>query len=291
MTQHARAAGRATGRRSATVAALGLLALVAALTLPGTADAAPDWADPGEATITPGVQMLTEGAQCTANFVFTDGADVFLGYAAHCAGTGGSTATNGCDADTLPTGTEVDIEGASQPGTLAYSSWETMQEQGESDPSICQYNDFALVELHEDDRDAVNPTVPFWGGPDELGSDGSQLLQKVYGYGNSQLRLGIEHLRPTEGYSLGPDAGGWTHSVYTVLPGVPGDSGGALLDAQGRALGTVSTLALAPLPASNGVADLSESLAYAEDEGGMDVKLATGTRAFGGGRLLPDLVP
>jgi hypothetical protein len=120
---------------------------------------------PSEATITPGVQMVTGGGQCTANFIFTDGDDVLIGYSAHCAGTGGSTATNGCDAGTLPTGTEVDIEGASQPGTLAYSSWETMQEQGESDSNTCQYNDFALVAIHPDDHDAVNPTIPFWGGP------------------------------------------------------------------------------------------------------------------------------
>ena len=33
--------------------------------------------------------MYTDGAQCTANFVFTDGSrHVFVGYAAHCAGTG-----------------------------------------------------------------------------------------------------------------------------------------------------------------------------------------------------------
>ena len=32
--------------------------------------------------------MYTDGAQCTANFVFTDGAgNTYVGYAAHCAGT------------------------------------------------------------------------------------------------------------------------------------------------------------------------------------------------------------
>ena len=42
------------------------------------------WAPADTATIHPGVQMYTDGAQCTGNFVFTDGAaNVYVGYAAH----------------------------------------------------------------------------------------------------------------------------------------------------------------------------------------------------------------
>src|SRR4051812_9416301 len=60
------------------------------------------WAPAATATIHPGVMMYTDGAQCTANFVFTDSAgDVFVGYAAHCAGTGQATDTNGCTAASL----------------------------------------------------------------------------------------------------------------------------------------------------------------------------------------------
>ena len=264
------------------VVALGMLAS------PSPADASPGWADPDEAAVTPGVQMVTEGGQCTANFVFTDGADVLIGYSAHCAGTGGSTATNGCDAGTLPTGTQVDIEGASQPGTLAYSSWETMQQRGETDANTCQYNDFALVAIHPDDHDAVNPTIPFWGGPDALGGT-SAPFETVYTYGNSSLRLGIELLSPKEGYSLGQSADGWNHSVYTATPGIPGDSGSAMLDRDGNAMGSLSTLAIAPLAGSNGVTDLALALEYANTHGGMSAELATGTVPFGGGLILTDL--
>jgi hypothetical protein len=264
-----------------------LLAALGALASPATADASAQWADPAEATITPGVQMVTEGGQCTANFIFTDGDDVLIGYSAHCAGTGGSTATNGCDAGTLPTGTtEVDIEGASQPGTLVYSAWETMQERNESDSNTCQYNDFALVAIHPDDHDAVNPTIPFWGGPDALG-DSTSAGEKVYTYGNSSLRLGIELLSPKEGYSLGQNADGWNHPVYTVTPGVPGDSGSAFLDSNGHAVGSLSTLALAPLAGSNGVTDLALALEYANQHGGMNATLAQGTEPFAGGLILP----
>ena len=42
--------------------------------------AAPTWAPADSAAIHPGVQMYTDGAQCTANFVFTDGAaNVYVG--------------------------------------------------------------------------------------------------------------------------------------------------------------------------------------------------------------------
>ena len=119
--------------------------------------------------------MYTEGAQCTANFVFTDGAgNTYVGYAAHCAGTGEATDTNGCDAGSLPLGTQVDFaEGGSLVsegtrvggGTLAYSSWLTMQGRGETDENTCAYNDLALVKVDAADVSKVNPSVPFWGGP------------------------------------------------------------------------------------------------------------------------------
>ena len=261
---------------------------IASLSLSGTGSAAAErvtWAPADVATVHPGVQTFTDGAQCTANFVFTDGVDVFIGQAAHCAGTGSATETDGCSAGTLPEGTPVEIDGASQPGTLVYSSWVRMQEAGESDPDTCAYNDFALVQLDPSDHDVVNPSVPFFGGPTSLGATTS-FGDKVYTYGNSGLRFGIETLSPKEGYSLGQDSSGWTHDVYTVTPGIPGDSGSAVLAGDGAALGTLSTVALLPFPASNGVSDLASELAYAQANGFSGVRLATGTEPFVGG-LLP----
>jgi hypothetical protein len=266
--------------------AAAMIAALASVATPTAADAATDWASEDEATITPGVQMVTGGGQCTANFVYTDGSDVLIGYSAHCAGTGEATSTNGCEAGTLPTGTEVEIEGADNPGTLVYSSWETMQQRGETDGNTCQYNDFALVAIHPDDHDAVNPTIPFWGGPDALG-DSTAAGEKVYTYGNSSLRLGIDLLKPKEGYSLGQTADGWNHPVYTATPGIPGDSGSAFLDSNGHAVGSLSTLALAPLAGSNGVTDLALALDYANQHGGVSAELANGTTPFGGGLILP----
>ena len=95
-----------------------------------------------------------------------------------------------------------------------------------------------------------------------LDTDGTAAGERVYSYGNSSLRFGITQLSPKTGISLG-SGGGWSHDVYTVSPGIPGDSGSAFLSSTGQAMGTLSTLQIAPLPAGNGVGDLSHELAYA----------------------------
>jgi hypothetical protein len=273
-----------TATRRLTAAALTATALLAATSLaPASADAS-GWASTADATVRPGVQLVSDGGQCTANFVFTDGADVLIGSAAHCTGLGQATDTDGCDAGSLPLGSRVDIEGAAHPGTLVYSSWLTMQQRGEPDADACAYNDFALVRIDPRDHGRVNPTVPHWGGPVALG-DGTTSLERVHTYGNSSLRLGLDLLKPKTGTSLGQSGGGWTHTVYTATPGIPGDSGSAFLDGQGRATGTLSTLALAPYAGSNGVTDLPRSLAYANQHGGVSAQLATGTEGFDGTQL------
>jgi hypothetical protein len=67
----------------------------------------------------------------------------------------------------------------------------------------------------------------------------------------------------------------------TLSPGIPGDSGSAYLDAQGRALGVLSTLQLAPLPASNGVGDLAHELDYLHAHSAFTgLQLALGTERF-----------
>jgi len=274
------------------LAAAALTAGLVATTLTGgAATAAPTWAPAATAKIHPGGQMYTAGAQCTANFVYTDTAgNVYVGYAAHCAGTGGATDTDGCLAQSLPLGTKVEFaEGGSVltegtivgSGTLVYSSWRTMQARGESDSNTCAYNDLGLAKVDAGSVANVNPSIPFWGGPTGLNTTGSTAGSGVYSFGNSSLRGGITQLSPKTGLSLGAQGNGWSHPVYTVTPGIPGDSGSAFMDGQGRALGTLSTLALAPLVLSNGVGDLSHELAYAQAHSGIaGLRLVNGTEPF-----------
>ncbi len=209
------------------------------------------------------------------------------GQAAHCSGTGAATDTNGCDAGSLPLGTAVEIDGATRPGTLAYSSWLTMQGAGETDADTCQYNDFALVRLDPADAGSAEPVGPVLGRPDRAcARRARQRARRSSATATRRCALGVTTLSPKEGASLGSEAGGWNHPVYTVTPGVPGDSGSGFFDRQGRAFGTLSTLALAPLPASNGVSDLNLALGYMRSHGGPDAQLVPGTAPFRG-PLLP----
>lgn len=274
-------------RWRARVLVVGALALaIVALAGPTPARAAPTWAPAATAAIHPGVQTYTQGAQCTANFVFYDATDVYIGQAAHCSGTGGNTETNGCTAGSLPLGTPVEVRGAAHPGVLVYNSWLTMQSAGETDPATCQYNDLALVRLDPADVGSVNPSVPKWGGPTGIDTNGTVRGDRVYSYGNSSLRAGVTTLSPKTGISLGDDGGTWSHAVYTVSPGVPGDSGSAFLSADGTAVGVLSTLAIAPLAGSNGVGDLANELAYLRSHTSFTgVQLALGTVPFNGNQL------
>ncbi|HEX4345413.1 MAG TPA: serine protease [Solirubrobacteraceae bacterium] len=232
------------------------------------------------APIHPGVQLFTDGAQCTANFVFRDAHDTYVGQAAHCSGTGAETATNGCTSQSLPIGTAVTVTGATRPGTLVYNSWLTMQALHETDADTCAYNDLALVRLDPADAANVDPTVPGFGGPTGVAS-GPGVLASVFSYGNSELRGAIAQLSPKQGLVVQVDGGGWSRGVYTVTPGIPGDSGSGFMNASGQAVGILSTLAIAPLPLSNGVGDLAKELDYMHAHSTFTgVQLVNGTRPF-----------
>ena len=280
-------------RLAGAVALLAAPVLGAAVVTAPPAHAAPTWAPAATAAITPGVQMYTQGAQCTGNFVFTDASDnVYVGYAAHCAGLGEATDTNGCLNESVPLGTAVTFnkggslvsEGTQVgTGTLVYSSWRTMRANGVTDANTCAYNDFALVKVSTADKGKVNPSIPFWGGPTGIDTNGTAAGDRVWSYGNSSLRGGVTLLSPKTGISLGDAAadGGWSHPLYTVTPGVPGDSGSAFVSAGGKAVGTLSTLGLAPLPASNNIGDLAKELAFAQANSGISgLTLVNGTEPF-----------
>ena len=262
---------------------LALGAAVAALALAGLSPAAASaWAPAATATVHPGVQLFTNGAQCTANFIYSDGTNVYIGQAAHCSGTGGNTETNGCSSGSLPIGTPVDITGASRPGTLVYNSWLTMQGLGEKDADTCAFNDLALVQVDAADVGKVNPSVPGFGGPTGVGTV-TGTGETVFSYGNSELRGGVTKLSPKQGILIQNEGNGWSHDVTTVTPGIPGDSGSGFFNSSGQAFGILSTLQLAPLAGSNGVGDLGKELAYMHAHSSFSgVNLVPGTEPFNG---------
>src|SRR3954451_19354783 len=269
------------------VAATTLIAPVAAAAPSVAARTTAAWAPAATATIHPGVQLFTDGSQCTANFIYSDGTTTYIGQAAHCSGTVGNTETNGCTSGSLPVGTPVEITGASKPGTLVYNSWLTMQQLGESDAETCQYNDLALVQVDPADVAKVNPSMPHWGGPTGLNASGLSMLEQIYSYGNSELRLGITQLSPKTGISNADTPGGWSHGTTMITPGIPGDSGSGLLNSAGQATGVLSTLGISlPDGSTNNFGDLSRELNYLHTHTSFTgVNLVPGTEAFNSGQL------
>ena len=79
-----------------------------------------------------------------------------------------------------------------------------MQAAGETDADTCDYNDIALVKLDPADRDKVNPSIPFWGGPTGV-TDTTTQGAKVLSYGNSSLRGGVTAAEPEGGRLARPE--------------------------------------------------------------------------------------
>jgi hypothetical protein len=234
-------------------------------------------------TITPGVLMLSpidenSANACTAAFVFSGGGKTYLGYAAHCAGAGTAMGLSGCRERSLPMGTTVLIEdknGTRSNGRLAYSSWATMQQRGESDQSLCLLNDFALVQVDPGAVGSVDPTVPILGGPTALDSNGMTAGEPVFSYQPNNGGTVVK-----EGDVVSEGTGGRSHRVLTNPPGRPGDSGSGYLDGNGRAFGVLSVQFLDGSGA-NGVTDLAMALSYANRYGGIGrVALVPGRKPF-----------
>jgi hypothetical protein len=236
-------------------------ALLALATSGAQAAVPPGWAPAATAAVHPGTQTYTQSSQCTANFVYVDGAGVYLGQAAHCSSTDGNGETDGCKAHSLPIGTPVRVVGAKKPGVMVYNSWLAMQAAGEKDANTCAYNDLALVRIDPADVASVNPSIPAWGGPVGLNTGGTTSGDPVYSYGHSSLLLGLAQLGPRQGQSRG-------------------DSGSAFLDAHGNALGVLSTIDIGT-DFSNGVGDVSRELTYLHTHSALTaVQIAMGTEPF-----------
>jgi hypothetical protein len=102
----------------------------------------------------------------------------------------------------------------------------------------------------------------------------------VYTYGNSSLRGGVPQLRPKQGVVIESVGNGWSRTVLTVTPGIPGDSGSGFLSGTGEAIGTLSTLQVLPLAGTNGVGDLRSELTYAQTHGMPGLQLVPGNKPF-----------
>lgn len=215
------------------------------------------------ATVRPGVKHVTNGAQCTTNFVFRDRTTdkLYMGTAAHCidnVGVGGKSSIG-----TFGGGTSI-------VATVAFSTWET--------PGLG--SDFALMEIPADREKDVHPAVIHFGGPTHLAYMPSvQSYDKVITYGNSGLRPGPQELDWHEGYVTG--RGTWYTNVYTVTPAIFGDSGSGIMTADGGAIGAASTIHFAPVPGQNSFGNIPPVIDWM-NRNGWDLELQTWDLLDGG---------
>ena len=192
------------------------------------------------------------------------------------------TETNGCDSGSLPIGTAGRGQRRQPARDAGLQLVADDAGMGETDPDACQYNDFALVKLDPADVGSVNPSVPGFGGPTGLGSSAAGLGDTVYTLRELVAARGVTtaepeagHRRPGRGQRLEP------HRLH----GDPGRSRATRAadswTTTGKAIGVLSTLQIAPIPASNGVGDLRHELDYLHAHSSFGgVNLVNGTEPF-----------
>lgn len=162
--------------------------------------------------IRPGQLLIIEGGTlCSSNFVFTNGADFFIGTAGHCGEVGDQVTML-----FLPAGL-VDI------GEVVLSVVGPEDEPG---------NDFALISIDPSLNQYVSPSMAYWGGPTGVfASDGPAVVQHagwglVVGTGGTP-RVGLGTV--------------WTNDPW-FFEGVvsPGDSGSGANVLGGLAAGNIT---------------------------------------------------
>ena len=227
---------------------------------------------PTRTQIRPGVEISSRNGSCTSNFLYAENSvTVYIGVAAHCFSEDTNSGIDPCNTRNEAIGfAGITIENASRPGTLAYSSWSAMQQRGETPGSdVCSLNDFALVQIHPDDLANIHPAAIGFGGPVALFTGLAAVGDTVYSYGQSAAHGGVNDLEEKRGRITRIVGGGLGYRISTDSPGLPGDSGSAVLHQDGRALGVLSDVGvgIGLAPVSNGVVNLERALDYARRGG------------------------
>lgn len=165
--------------------------------------------------IRPGA-LITAPQHCTVSFAFnsTSNDTLYLGTAGHC----------------VSVDDRVSLDGEGPIGTVVWTVESSLTE------------DFALVEVDEEHRDQVDPTVCTWGGPTGLDEGDSSPGEDLYEYGWGLATFATEetrsrvHVENIQNGSL----------VSWNGVGSGGDSGAPILDSDGEAL-AVHVAGLTPL--------------------------------------------
>ena len=156
---------------------------------------------------------------CTANFIFTDSVDYYIGTAGHCTNSAGETVTMQVDTTTL-----ADV------GTVVAR---TNHPPGDGIPG----DDFSLIKLDPAvvAKWGVDPAIPFIGGPQGVYDGCGPETVRHYGHGYG---VAVAQGKPEGGLATSwyENSYGWTGF------GAPGDSGSPVVTTDGRAAGNFTHL-------------------------------------------------
>ncbi|MGH7319701.1 MAG: S1 family peptidase, partial [Candidatus Rokuibacteriota bacterium] len=176
------------------------------------------------------------GSLCTLNFVFFQDVDgdnlrdpgetLYIGTAAHCVNSNGEA-----------TGQRMHVRNVGAFGTVIYNGWE----HGVGSPVAGDPRDVALIRIDADKESLVQATLRFWGGPSAVASTNPGFGQRTLHYGHGLAFGDTEATRPREGLLVfWSETGNW----QAEHPIIFGDSGSAILTADGKALGIVTFLSI-----------------------------------------------
>ena len=213
------------------------------------------WPALADAIIRPGVMIRTPNGDCPTSFMFArpDNGTLFLATTAYCA-------------EGLPVGTVATIADDMHLAVLAYNSWLTMAEIGETDPDALEYNDIAIFYIDGASRPDAHPSRLGTGGPVGL-AEGSSMgvgdLLRIYRPGTTSDAV------------VTGEAGDWALLAHGLPPTLPGEMGGAVLTPEGQAVGVMVNLGVTTVPGANGIARLDRMMAYAAEHAKLDMVLVT----------------
>jgi hypothetical protein len=120
--------------------------------------------------IHPGSSVTFGDVTCQAGAVMRQGHALYLAIPASCGGIDPGKVQDGCAEPETPIGVHVRIGGARHHGTLVYNSFTQMQLHGVRSPTLCYYNDLALVRLDRRDASRVSGRIPGMRAPSRIAS-------------------------------------------------------------------------------------------------------------------------
>jgi hypothetical protein len=203
--------------------------------------------------IRPGSQMLIElseggTAGCTANFIWRDNQRLYIGAAGHCFLGQGDSADNRasrqhedganpnqtidavkvCADCTFGGATGLVVQGATiELGRVVYAR----QTNPVEDDNAGVGHDFGLVEIKQNQEEAVDPSMPQFGGPNGVSEGAIPPGQPINQYGAGVGNGEVYATQGSNGASFG-DGGTDDEAWFAAIRASPGDSGSPIQSSQ-----------------------------------------------------------